>query len=435
MKKYLRVFALLGAAAVCAGLASCKNAGKSTLLGSPAKVTSFTYSESKTDGFIALNESAESFADAFTARAVAEYGGDNLVVSPISVYSALAMAAECADGSTREEILSAMSVDYELLRSEFLNLYRSVLKETDTAKIKLINSVWVNESVPIKSTGVEALSEGYGAYSYYADFTNDNEAANLAVQHFVKEQTNGLIDADFDLAKNTYFALINTLYFKDNWNLDGSKLSLTDERYSFKNSDGSTTETNLMNGYYNSVRAYEGENFTSCYTTTYSGYRLMFIVPKDGFEVADVMTEENLAEAKGADYSGFDDENMVSYHTRCVFPAFTAESDLKIKGILQDMGIEELFDKDNGADLSNMFDTEDDTVLYSPEVTHIAKLEVDRRGIEGAAVTVIPANGESGAPDLEYMDVYLDFLVDRAFGFVITNNYGTTLFAGTVNAV
>ena len=342
------------------------------------------------------------------------------------------MAAECADGSTREEILSALNVDYELLRSDFLNLYRSVLRDTKTAKAVLGNSVWVGEGIPVKQTGVDALAEGYGAYSYSADFANDNEGANQAVRHFVKEQTNGLIDRDFELSEDPFFTLINTLYLKDNWNDGGDEISLTDESYAFENADGRVTDIHLMRGHYNAVRAHEGETFTSCYTTTHSGYKLMFIVPKDGYSADEVMTTDNLAEAKSADYNGIDDENHIAHNTRCIFPAFSANGDIDAKDILEDMGIEELFDKDRGANLSNMFE-DDEIKLYCPEVRHVATLEVDRKGIEGAAVTVLPADGATSAEP--YETVYYDFVVDKAFGFVLMNSYGTTLFAGTVNAV
>jgi hypothetical protein len=58
---------------------------------------------------------------------------------------------------------------------------------------------------------------------------------------------------------------------------------------------------------------------------------------------------------------------------------------------------------------------------------------VDRRGIEGAAVTYIPMAGAPGPG--EYERVYLDFIVDRAFGFVITDRNDITLFSGVVNEI
>ena len=66
-------------------------------------------------------------------------------------------------------------------------------------------------------------------------------------------------------------------------------------------------------------------------------------------------------------------------------------------------------------------------------VLHTAEINVDRRGIEGAAVTVIPGAGAPG-PD-EYEEVYLDYVVDRAFGFIITDSYGVNLFSGIVGEI
>ena len=431
MKKLVCALAIAGAAAItfAAGCAT----GRSTLLGAPEQPAAFKYTESTSDGFVALKEAAESFADGFTARAIAaDDGADNFVVSPISMYSALAMAAECAAGSTREEILGALGADYELLSSEFLNLYRSVLLDGKHSTATLSNSVWLAEGAPILQEGVNSLAQSYGAYSYSADFAGDNEQANLAVRHFVKEHTNGLIDSDFNLDEDTYFALINALYIKDIWNMYGDELALTEESYAFENGDGSVTDMQLMKGKYIAVRPYEGENFTSCYTRTNAGFEIMFILPDEGYSVSEVMTAENIAAAKSADYYGIDEENMIRYNTRCIFPAFDAEGNIEAKDILKDMGIVELFDSVNGANLSNILGGDAEACCRSAK--HIAKLEVNRRGIEGAAVTVIDVGPTSAGPG-EYTEVDIDFVADRAFGFVLLNSYGTTLFAGAVNAV
>jgi hypothetical protein len=60
-------------------------------------------------------------------------------------------------------------------------------------------------------------------------------------------------------------------------------------------------------------------------------------------------------------------------------------------------------------------------------------LEVNRKGIEGAAVTIIPGAGAPG-PD-EYEDVYVDFLVNKAFGFILTDPYNTIIFAGVIYSI
>ena len=69
--------------------------------------------------------------------------------------------------------------------------------------------------------------------------------------------------------------------------------------------------------------------------------------------------------------------------------------------------------------------------MYCRQVTHAAKLKADRKGIEGAAVTV----AADGATSAEPPEVMLDFVVDGTFGFILCNRYGTTLFSGVIDDI
>ena len=91
-------------------------------------------------------------------------------VSPVSVFSALALAAECSAGDTQAELLSALGTDYNKLSANYLSLYRSVFKESETALATMSNSLWLDSSVQADGKRTDALAEKYGSYSYSADF-------------------------------------------------------------------------------------------------------------------------------------------------------------------------------------------------------------------------------------------------------------------------
>ena len=113
------------AAVMCAGIffSACENPGKSILLGEPAAPAEFSYEESRDEGFEALNKSAQKFAAEFAAAACnLDASGKNFAVSPVSMYSALALAAECSSGDTRAEILSAMNTDYAALSENYSDI-------------------------------------------------------------------------------------------------------------------------------------------------------------------------------------------------------------------------------------------------------------------------------------------------------------------------
>lgn len=119
------------------------------------------------------------------------------------------------------------------------------------------------------------------------------------------------------------------------------------------------------------------------------------------------------------------------HHTRVFFPEYKASFDGNLADILKnDFGINNLFDIDK-CDFSNVTDEP----LACDGVIHKCSIDVNDKGIEGAAVTVMPMCGTSNSYLEGYEEVYHDFIVDRAFGFVITDSYGAVLFSGVVNSV
>ncbi|MDE7181695.1 MAG: hypothetical protein K2O41_01505 [Clostridia bacterium] len=440
MKKVLAKFGFVLCAAACVFTAACAgNGGKSTLLGKPSDFKPLTSQENSDEGLNSLRKKANSFSSEFTAAAYNGYkNGENFAVSPVSVFSALSLAAECAAGETRTEILSALGVSYQDLQNDFSKLFRSLNeeftisgrggKEQLEGKIQLTNSIWLDEAASAKQQCIDALSKDYFCYSYAANFQSANAEANKAVSEFVKEKTNGLIDNDFHISSQTLFTLINTLYLKDVWNEGGKDLGFTDGKHVFTEADGTVKNINLLSGHYFSGRAYDGGNFTSFYTETENRFCLKFILPKDGFALADVFTAENIAKVNSVtDYNAIDYENKIKYMTRCLFPEYGAGYDNDISPLLKDMGIKALFDK-NKCDFSNLSDDK----LACSQVRHVTNLQVDKKGIEGAAVTVIQMDG---MPAPEFEEVYLDFAVDKAFGFIINDGDGVQLFSGAVNKV
>ena len=248
------------------------------------------------------------------------------------------------------------------------------------------------------------------------------------MREYVKEQTKELIDKDFELGVETLFAFINTFYLKEIWNEHGDELPWADGDFTFTATGGTAQETKLMRGRYTSVKAYETKTFTSFYTVTQHNYNLHFIVPKDGYSVGEVFTAKNLAQIGNQDnYNAYDKKKMRHYNTRCFFPEFKAAYDGDVAPALKEMGVRTLFTDE--CDFS--------PITSSParvdEIKHVTKLTVNRKGIEGAAVTVLPAAGAAGPG--EYEEVYCNYIVDRAFGYVLENSDGIALFAGIVNGI
>ena len=332
----------------------------------------------------------------------------NYCVSPVSIYMALSLLDFIGDDKVKEEVgeLLGLSQDDILLSNEvFEYLIRNVTSGDKTGVVNMTNSVWVDEEeTPIEET-LKDLAEKYYCYAYKTPFKTNNAKANKDIKNFVKKKTEGLIDQDFDLKSDTVFALINTLYFKDNWVHDGDALETrTDD---FTTTTGKVSTEFLVGKYYTGKIASD-ELSDAFYTKTHHGFSIYFVMPKDGVSLKDVMTVEHISSVnKSINYSLNND-----YHasTRVIFPSFELENDTKAKDII----------KENGY-LTHTFKSFKSTLLEDEvlvsEIKHSATLKVDKKGIKGAAVTVI---GFAKSLDGEPREEFYDFLVNKEFGFYIT---------------
>ena len=435
-----RILALLLGLILCFSFSSCAVNPENYSLALAAKAMEVKYSDAQQDGYEEFINKLDAFAAKLTYEVYADSNKQsNICISPVSVYMALALATECANGETRDEILNAVGVTYDEVKNFTKVLYGFSNREyyytnmMNNKKIlafeELANSIWVDKNTTLKEDGINNLANNFNCDLFSVNFkTSEGEKA---INAYIKEKTHGIIDSDLDLSPETLITLINTFYLKEVWNEDGDELKFTDKAYDFKNADGSVTNTKLLQGYYFNGNICEGEGYTSFYTRTDHGFDIKFIVPTDGHTLDEVFTSENIYNINNlGDYGYIDEENKLLHHTRVFFPEYKASFDGDLAEILKnDFGINDLFDFEQ-CDFSNVTDEQ----LACDGVIHKCSIDVNDKGIEGAAVTVMPMAGAAG-PLEGYEEVYHDYIVDRAFGFVITDSYGAVLFSGVVNNV
>lgn len=371
----------------------------------------------------------QEFGYALTESYYNEYNdySKNIAISPVSIYMGLAMLAECSNDSAKEEILNALGITYDEMITHTENLYEFLNRRVRNSynKVNLNNSIWFNHDLDLNNNTLSNLSNKYYCTSYDVDFLKKNKDANNAIREYIKENTNGLIDQDFKLSQETLFTLINTLYLKTVW--DFEELEMSEKNYTFYNANGTTTSKQFVEDTYVVGRVYETEEYKHFYIRSDGGYVLKFIMPKDGYILENIFTKENLNIINNIDeYNGIDHTNNIKYETRVIFPEFTASSDNSINNILkEDFNINEVFDIN-----SNPLNVMDDNVACG-DIKHVAKLNVNRRGIEGAAVTLLP--GAGATPPMTI--VQNDIVLDKAFGYIITDHKGNILFSGAVNKI
>ena len=148
------------------------------LLAKPAStVERLTWEEKQEGNYVSFLEKLDGFAGRFASTVYHSYqtsvgAGDNFCVSPVSMFAGLSLAAECAGGNTRVEILDALGVSYEELSSQSMNLYRSlnvahegggiVIGNQKTGELQFGNSIWLQKGFAVKQACVDSLAENFG---------------------------------------------------------------------------------------------------------------------------------------------------------------------------------------------------------------------------------------------------------------------------------
>lgn len=158
-----------------------------------------------------------------------------------------------------------------------------------------------------------------------------------------------------------------------------------------------------------------------------SNFKIYFIKPTTK-NIDEIYTSQNLNYILNTqEYGLFNHDLKEEYYTRCLFPEFDASFDEDIVPFLtKEYGISKIF----RTDVAN-FNKVTDVNAYVSQIIHQTKLDVNKKGIEGAAVTIIANAGES-APSEEYTKIYSDFVIDQSFGFMLVYD-DTILFSGVVN--
>ena len=101
-----------------------------------------------------------------------------------------------------------------------------------------------------------------------------------------------------------------------------------------------------------------------------------------------------------------------------------------MKEVLQSgFGIRSLF-SDATCDMSGITDEG----VYCDKIRHIATLDVNKKGLEGAAITSMSLCGAGMEPIDPYTHIHDTFVVDKEFGFIVTSGDGV-VFSGVVNNI
>ena len=347
---------------------------------------------------------------------------ENILISPLSIQLALAMAANGADGHTLSEMEKVIGGNISLKRmNEYLNTYTTYLHTSEKCKLKIANSIWFRDDknrLTVNKDFLQTNADYYGAAAYKSAF--DDRTVN-DINQWVSHNTDGMIDRIVDyVTDDAIMYLINTLMFDAEWDVQYDKCFVKDGE--FFASNGTIQKVSMMSSI--EAKCFATENATGFFKK-YEGGRYSFvgILPSEVLTLDEYIREldpEELLEAMNT-------ENGV--HARAKLPKFSCEYDTVLNDPLKSLGMSSAFNSFT-ANFSKLGRSSFGGI-YINEVRHKTSIDINEVGTRAGAVTSI---GYFDGSSL--ITTIIPITLDRPFLYMIVDNStNLPIFIGTVNGI
>ncbi|MEE4196215.1 MAG: serpin family protein [Bacteroidales bacterium] len=345
--------------------------------------------------------------------------GENLIFSPFSISSAMAMTYAGAENNTAKEFQKTLFFleDKQLFHQEYSHLFEGITNgKKNDVEFYNANSLWIQKNFNLKEEFLDINKKYYSSALFYTDFYQAQKAAN-EINGWVEKNTRNKITNLLQpsaLSSDTRLVLINALYFKGEWNKPFREERNSEEKFTISRKEEVTTT--FMNGQITTW--YYKDCLKEIIEIPYADrdYSMMIILPKNYRKLKWV---ERFLSVKCMERY---EDKKEKYKVNVSVPKFKMGSEFNLKEVFQALGMQDAFA--GSADFSGMTE---ETRLYIDEVIHKAIIDVNEAGTEAAAATAVVMRKTSVLME------NVTFKADRPFIYAIRNTRdGTIYFLGKV---
>ncbi len=346
---------------------------------------------------------------------------ENIMISPLSISVALAMAYNGADGETKTEMentLKLFGLTPEEINASYKSLIMALQSVDEKVVFELANAIFYREGFAVKPDFLNINKNNYNAEVSSLDF--NSPTAVKTINNWVATKTHDKILSIIErLNPDDRMVLLNAVYFNGIWTTEfekeGTKL------HNFSKNNGETIDVPMMNK--EDKLEYTSNSLFEAVKLPYGNgqYNMVVMRPaqnKNSQNVIDELSADNLIK--------WEKEFKTEEHVVVTMPRFKFSFETGLNEVLKEMGMPKAFS--NQADFSKITDKED---LFISSVRHKSFIDVNENGTEAAAVTSITVTTTSAGPGDTVQKIY--FTVDKPFVFAITEkDTGAILFIGEV---
>lgn len=345
---------------------------------------------------------------------------ENILISPLSVQTALSMAANGANGNTIEEMLNVLGCPgcmLEGLNEKTSELRQLMEEQSGSPRLISANGFFYDPAkLKVNETFSQNLTNSYRAAFQSYDFSHPVTVG--LINDWVKENTDGKIEKIIDkITPNELAFIINALHFKADWANGFHPSGIYSDV--FTNASQQEVSVEYLNqDYYYSFA--ENDNF---YLVDLffkdSTYTMSFIQPREVLSQQpnwiSVMNSQMLTDM----WSGLTKERI-----DLTLPKFEIDYETELIDPLKRMGVTDAFSPFE-ADFTSLGTALYGGNMYISKAKHKAILKIDENGAEGGAVTALGIAYTSAPPVIKF---------NKPFAIIIRHKEtNTILFAGLIN--
>merc|ERR1719402_674070 len=314
----------------------------------------------------------------------------NIVMSPYSASSVMAMATAGAKGKTLAEMKDTMRFPWEQAMCVGYESIFKLLRGNDNFTLETANKMYVQDGYQLVETFTAKMREFFNTEATLTNFAKSEEATKL-INGWVEEKTRDKIK---DLIPTkvlngmTRLVLVNAIYFKGDWASKFDESRTSEEKFYVGKTE--TIKAKMMKQTLSVNFKYIKDLHAEVVELPYKGDRLsMYIVlPKGLAGLSDVENKLNMENV----HDIFKDvSNKAKRYI--VLPKFKLEQTLDMKEHFQKLGITRMF-VGGKADFSGMAGAPGE--LFVSKIIQKAFIEVNEKGSEAAAATAVVISGRSG---------------------------------------
>lgn len=322
---------------------------------------------------------------------------DNSFYSPLSLYLALSMLKEGAQGESLKELSKLMG---EAIDAQ--SLIEHLALNTEEAKVLPANSLWVQEDFSINKDYQDTLISKHYAAAYNRDLHKQETMDEIS--QWIYKKTKEKIKPDLEVDPEAALYLVNTLYLKAAWNTPFIKEATYQDIFHGIEDYKTDFMDQEESGEY-----FEDEQYKLAERALNYDLKIYFILPKEGKNLRDISYEKIFS----------DIEKTKDHFIKWSIPKVKMSEEMDLKKVLENLGIATIF-----SGRAN-FEKISKEQLFVSLIKQYTDLELDEDGVEAAAATIIGMT-KGVAPTTT-----VEMKLDHPFGMIIMHR-NIPLFIGEV---